>query len=344
MKSPSQSREWSRRKFLRGAGLFGMGSAVAALADRKADAVPAKVAVPPVSPQPYDLEKLRKVDPKLIHYELAGTFRAPHDEPQRIVFGPGETLWVTSGKWISSLDAQGELIKEWAAADIVRSLAVAKDGVVYAGLRDHVEVFDGKGKRQAAWNSPAAKAWLTGVAVGEQDAFASDAGNRVVYHYDRSGKLLGRLGEKDATRKIPGFVVPSPYFDLEIGGDNLLWVANPGRSQVEGYTFSGNLETSWGEPSFGIAGFCGCCNPSYFTLMPDGRFVTSEKGLARVKIYSAKGRFECVVAGPEAFPKYSENLNSNSIPVDVAVDGSGRVFVADTLGNEIRIYKRKAQV
>jgi hypothetical protein len=134
--------------------------------------------------------------------------------------------------------------------------------------------------------------------------------------------------------------VPSPYFDLEIGRDNLLWVTNPGNHRIEAYTFDGHLEASWGEASFGIGGFCGCCNPSYFTILPDGRFVTSEKGLARVKVNSAKGAFESVVAGADAFSKYFQNVNSLPAALDVAADSTGRIFVADSLGGAVRIFEK----
>jgi hypothetical protein len=302
-----------------------------------------KAAAPKAPVAAYDLEKFRKTDPKLVHYELAGTWRTPHEEPQRIAFGAENTLFVTAGKFVTALDRDGKSISEFAASEDVRCLAIAKDETVLVGLRDHVEVFSKQGQRLAKWNSPGKKVWLVSLAVGENDVFASDATNRLVWHFDRTGKVLGRIGEKDQARNIPAFSVPSPYFDLEIGSDGLLWVVNPGEHKLQAFTFDGKLEQSWGEPSFGIAGFCGCCNPSHFTRLPDGRFVTSEKGLARVKIHSAKGQFECVVAGPDAFPKYFENINATPIPMDIAADSTGRVFVADTLGGAIRIYKRKEQ-
>ena len=341
MKRPERNRDVTRRGFLRGAGLVGLGGAVAAVSSRLTRAANPKTPAPQAPPPAYDVERFRKTDPKLIHYEHAGSLRAPHPEPQRLAFGPGEVLFVTAGKFVTALDQQGETIMEFVAGEEVRCLAIAKDGAIFAGLRDHVEVFDKQGKRLAKWNSPASKAWLASLAVGDTDVFVSDAGNRLVWRFDLSGKVLGRLGEKDKARNVPAMVVPSPYFDLEIGSDGLLWVVNPGEHKLQAFTFDGKLEQTWGEPSFGIAGFCGCCNPSYFTRLPDGRFVTSEKGLVRVKVYSAKGQLESVVAGSESFPKYFENLNATPIPMDIAVDATGRVFVADTLGNEIRIYKRK---
>jgi hypothetical protein len=332
----------SRRKFLRGAGLLGLGGAGAVLSPRSAGAAaPVAAGRAPARPA-YDVERFRKTDPALVHYELASRWASPRREPKRLCFGPEGRLWLSAGKQVLALDRQGNRSQEFEVREEVRCLAVAADGQVWVGLKDHLEVFDPQGRRVAQWEPPAKKAWLTSVAVGPKDVFVSDASNRIVYRHDRAGKLVGRLGAKDAAQDIPAFVVPSPYFDLEIGADGLLWVVNPGFHQFQAFTFEGQLTRKWGEPSFGIEGFCGCCNPSYFTRLADGRFVTSEKGLNRIKVYSADGRLESVVAGPEEFPKYAENINATPIPVDVAADAAGRVYVADTLGHEIRIYQRKA--
>ena len=58
--------------------------------------------------------------------------------------------------------------------------------------------------------------------------FAADSGNRVVLRYDRSGKLLGRIGEKNKDRDIPGFVIPSPYLDVEIAPGRRAACQQPG--------------------------------------------------------------------------------------------------------------------
>lgn len=334
---------WTRRQFLRGAGIFGAGGAVGAFAGRSSNAAAFKGGGAQQTSAPaYDIEKFKKVDPKLLTHEQSATFRVPRGEPNRILFGPDEKLWLTCGKHVLAMEADGETLVDFSAGDLVRAFAVTADGVVWVALRDHVETFDRKGKRLARWDSPAKKAWLAGLAVTENEVFVTDAGNRAVYRFDRAGKLVGRIGDKDSGGKIPAWVVPSPYFDLEAGSDQLLWIVNPGQHQLQAFTFDGKLERSWGEASFGIAGFCGCCNPSYFTRLADGRFVTSEKGLPRVKVYSADGRFESVVAGPESFPQYLDNLNASPIAMDVAADSAGRIYVADTLRNEIRVFKRKS--
>jgi hypothetical protein len=96
---------------------------------------------------------------------------------------------------------------------------------------------------------------------------------------------------------------------VKLGKDGLLRVNNPGRHRVEIYTAEGDLELSWGKATVGIEGFCGCCNPTALGLLADGRCITCEKGLPRVKVIRQRGAFECVVAGTESFPQNSRAGN-----------------------------------
>ena len=138
--------------------------------------------------------------------------------------------------------------------------------------------------------------------------------------------------------------MPSPYFDLEIAPDGLLRVASPGRHRVEAYTFDGDFEFSWGNPSMRIDGFCSCCNPVNFAILPDGKFVTCEKGLPRVKIYDTDGNFESVVAGPESFAEnwrvctLNGSSNCQTGGLDVAVNSQGNVLVLDPVESVVKVF------
>lgn len=366
----------SRREFFRTAGrytLLGLLAAGAALTLRKKtplggrcinrgfcaacgvfagcelpQALSAKQAAGQANPFAYDVDRASKTDPSLVHYEEMVRFPCPQPEPRRIALGPDNQLYVAGKNGLSVLDCQGGRAADIALSSPARCVAVAADGTIYAGLRDHIEVFDRKGRCLAAWDSPGKKAWLTGLAVGEKDLFAADAGNRAVLRYDRSGKLLGRIGQKNPERNVPGLIVPSPYLDVSLAADGLLRVNNPGRHRVEVYTADGDLESSWGTPSSAIEGFCGCCNPIALAPLPDGRLVTCEKGLPRVKIYSAEGLFECVVAGTESFPKstragaINDRSDGSLGGLDAVADARGRIYVLDLVAAEVRVMSRKA--
>ena len=295
----------------------------------------------------------QKVDPKLLKYELVNEFHCPRPEPKRIACGHENTILIAAGKHITALDTTGALRSEIAQGAPGRALAVAADGPLYVSLRDHIEVWPSLSTLNSqlstsdTWASPADRTWITGLAVGANDLFAADAGNRVIWHYDRSGKLLGRLGQKDPARNIPGLVVPSPFFDIELGSDGLLRAANPGRHQIENYTRDGGLELAWGKPSMALEGFCGCCNPINLALLPEGRVITCEKGLPRVKVYNARGVLEALVAGPECFPRNTATAAPDRPEgiwggLDVAADARGRIYILDWASGAIRVMAPKA--
>ncbi|HEX5220954.1 MAG TPA: hypothetical protein VFZ59_15420 [Verrucomicrobiae bacterium] len=326
----------SRRKFFRDA--TATMAVLNVIAHQRSDA-----AGDSKNPFAYDISRLQVTDPKLISYQEQSRLKAPHAEARRIAVAPDDTLYVCSGHYLTAMKPGGETALEIATSEPTRCCAVAKDGTIYLGLRDHIEVFDAKGARQSAWESPGKKPWLTGIAVANE-VFVADAGNRIILRYDKSGKRLHHIGEKDKERNIPGFIIPSPFFDVKLARDGLLRVNNPGRHRMELYTTDGDFEGSWGMTAMGITGFCGCCNPINFTLLPDGRYVTCEKGLPRVKIYSATGEFESVVAGVESFSENARACGPSDCTaggLDVAVDSQGRIYILDIVTGDICVMQKK---
>jgi hypothetical protein len=296
----------------------------------------------------YDVEHLTQIDPNLILFEespesIATGFKAAH----AICIDPAGRICVGGDKAIRIFSDAGDRLGEIELEDSPRCLTTADDGTFYIGMKDHVEVYDAQGKRRAAWKSLGDDAVLTSIAVSNNNVFVADAGNRIVVRYDISGKTVNRIGGKDKDRNIPGFVIPSPYFDLTVARDGLLRVVNPGRHRIEAYTFDGDLEFSWGKFSSGWEGFTGCCNPVNFDILADDGFVTVEKGLVRAKIYDASGGFVGVVAGPKQLVREGD-IRICELPdecqaggFDVAVDSKDRIFVLDTIKNVVRIFTRK---
>ncbi len=293
------------------------------------------------------------IDPNLILYEeSAQPISTAFAASIAVAVGPYDCLYVAGDKAIKVFSENGSLLATMKLAAKPKSLTVSDDGKVYVGMPDHVEVYDGQGNQLASWDSLGRNAVLTSIAVSKADVFVADAGNRIVLHYDTTGKLINRIGGKAAPaggedRNVPGFVIPSPHFDLSVAKDGLLRVVNPGRRRMEAYTLDGELEFWWGESSVAVDGFCGCCNPVSFALLPDGGFVTCEKGLVRVKVYDSEGRFVGVVAGPDQLIEadqariceFPDQCQAGAF--DVAVDSKGRVFVLDTIKNLVRVFSKK---
>jgi hypothetical protein len=186
------------------------------------------------------------------------------------------------------------------------------------------------------------------MAVAEDTLYLADMKTREIFMCDRkTGKMVNRFGKKEESSHNPGFSVPSPYFDLTAASDGQLRIANPGRLRVETYSLDGHFQSSWGGPGMNIDRFCGCCNPVYFTMMPDGSCITSEKGLARVNIYGPEGKFKGAVAGPEtlvddkALAKRACGDCRLGAGFDVALEESGRVLILDPFRMAVRTFTPK---
>lgn len=308
----------------------------------------------------YDLSAYKKIDPALIISRPTAEIPCTLQQSHAIAVGPEDRIYVAGDKKIVVYSADGTPASEMVLEAEPQCLAVAGPqaevpGRVYVGMRDHLELFGPDGTRQAVWSSLGEKAVLTSIAladaVGEKDLFVADAGNRVVWRLDPSGGVVGRIGRRDPERHVPGFIIPSPYFEVAVAPDGLLRVANPGTHRVEAYTFDGDYEQplAWGKASLQIDGFCGCCNPAHFALLPDGRFVTAEKGIPRVKVYSAQGQFVGVVVGPETLAPTGtiteETREEHRLPVvAVACDSRGRVLVLDSAARRVRIFELRQDI
>jgi hypothetical protein len=235
-----------------------------------------------------------------------------------LAVGEGDAILAAAGAQIIRMGEDGRVTARWTAGGDVRCLAAAS-GRVFAGVANRIEIRAADGEGVFPRIVFASNAVITAIAAGGPDLFVADAGNRIVYRCDPSGPVRGRIGAKAPGRDTGGFVVPSPYFDLALAPDGLLRVVNPGRHRIEAYTTAGDLEFAWGGGSPEIAGFCGCCNPSHIALLPDGGFVTSEKGLRRIKVYDPQGALRGVVRGTDA-------LGEGPEPWAVAADSRGRIY------------------
>lgn len=297
------------------------------------------------NPWAYDDSSFRRTDPKLIQYAETRRFSSVRPTPRCLAFAKDEQLLIGAGKFVTRYSTDGTQLGEIKLTDEVRCVKQADDGLIYVGRRERVEVYDLHGELRKAWEKPPGKPYFTGLAVNDDDVFVADAGNRVVLRYNRIGKLNRRIGVKDKNKNIPGFIVPSPFFDVEIAGDGLLRVTNPGRHRIETYTPDGDFEGCWGQPGAAIENFCGCCNPVNLAVLSDGRMVTVEKGIPRVKVYSAEGVFESVVAGAESFIENAAACGPQDCTVgglDAVTDKQGRVYVLDLVDATVRVLEPKA--
>lgn len=163
--------------------------------------------------------------------------------------------------------------------------------------------------------------------------YVADAGKGEARIYDReTGKRSSVLTPPEGR-----FSAPSPYMDLALDASGVVWVADPGRHRIVPFKPDGTCLESliWGAPGQDLPRFCGCCNPSHFLILPDGRFMTAEKKMPRVKIYSESGVWETAVAGEDQL-----NADSKTV-VQIAVAPDGWVYVLDPDKKRIVVFREK---
>jgi hypothetical protein len=289
-----------------------------------------------VNPYAYDLKSFKSGDTSLILYSEVRHITPGLSVLHGIALDRSDHIYICGENKVEIYDPAGRLDNEFPIEGTAQCIQVAADGKIYLGMQDHLEIFDHRGMLLKKWKSFGDKSIITSIAVTDKYVFIADAGNKVAWVYDLSGHFLKKTGEKDPEKGIPGFVIPSPYFDLGMGRNGELWIVNPGRHRLEKYNYDGDLISSWGAASMTMEGFCGCCNPSDFAMLSDGSFVTSEKGIERIKLYWPDGTFRGVVAGPDAFIEGTRGL-------DLAVDSKDHIFVLDPEKKQVREFAVKNQ-
>ncbi len=299
----------------------------------------------------YKIDEYEKIDPSLIAYRDALVFPSTLNDAKAVAVGPEDEIYLAGDQSVQVFRSDGAHRKTIDLEATPSCLAVAPSGHALAnhtfvGIGDHVELYDANGKRTATWASLGDRALLTSIAVAEEDIFVADAGQSRIHRLNLEGEVVGTIGDHDAKGNKTAFAVPSPFFDVAIHPDGWLRVINPGALRVEAFSFDGNLELFWGRANADIEGFFGCCNPANMAVLPDGRYITAEKGLIRVKVYTADGQFESVVAGPKAFGAEAATANESLsdheyTAVDVAVDSAGRVIVLDLTTGQVHVFEPK---
>jgi len=288
------------------------------------------------NPYEYKLDTWKQVDESLISHQETQQIPVDIEVLRAVALDAEDKIYVSGKNKLLIYNPQGQILQEIATEMEAFCMAISEEGKLYLGNRKMIQVYDLQGQYLDTWNIHDETCILTSLAVDEQNIFLADAANKLVYRYNLKGEFLNEIGRKDESQGIEGFIIPSPYFDLAIGRDGELWAVNSGRHQLESYKSDGRLISSWKKSSMGLDGFSGCCNPSHIAILSNGGFVTSEKGIERIKISSPTGEFLSVIAPPNSF-------NKGTRGIDLAVDSEDRIIAIDPDQKLIRIFTHKEE-
>lgn len=286
-----------------------------------------------VNPYAYEFEKYKQVDEDKVWYSEVGKIDPKLNVLKGIYIDARDYIYLSGDEKLVIYNSEKEWVDEIQTLETAHCMATDDHQNIYLAFKYRIDIINAKGE-SLSFCSMDSSSYFTSIALSDSFLFVADAGKKIVHKYALDGELLGQIGTRDPTTRKRGFIIPSPYFDLLIGRDQELWVVNPGRHTFEAYDFDGESISSWKRTSMQLDGFSGCCNPSNIALLSDGSYVTSEKGIERVKIHAQNGDFKCVVAEPAKFKKGTKGL-------DLAVDSKDQVYILDPEQKQIRIFKKK---
>jgi len=207
------------------------------------------------------------------------------------------------------------------------------EGHIFVGFGTYVAKYSHDGELLQEWADLGERAVITNLAIKEDQVYVADAGNRRIVIFDREGVQTGEFEGKAESEAGHGFIVPSANFDLAVNSYGELWVVNPGKHALENYSDDGRMRGFWENISFEIDGFLGCCNPARITTLEDGSFVTSEKGLVRIKIHDQSGKLLSVVAGPDLFK------GEDGKAPEVCADENNVIYALDFDKDMVRVFE-----
>jgi hypothetical protein len=283
------------------------------------------------NPWEYDLKGLSKNDSIKPTYKEIDKIRLGLKKASGIAISSNDKIFITGDSSLLIFNTLGQKLDKIYLGKFGRSLAVANNQL-FIGVENHIDVYSTEGKFIIKWKAPTDSSVITSVAVRKNDVFVADAQCNQVYRYDLNGNKLQTFGNNDTTEQVKRFIIPSYNFDLAIDPDGGLWVVNPGKHLLVNFNERGDVFTFWGKTTTDMDGFCGCCNPIHISILPDGSFVTSEKGIVRVKKFSHSGKFVALVAGPESFME-------ESLSLDLAIDSKQRIWVLEPMAGVVHVFE-----
>ena len=293
------------------------------------DSLSTRIDKRPDNPWQYDVEEFKTVDEKLLsHREVR---RIEIDEPVALAWQNGK-LFLLAGNSLQIITPEGRELLSKRLDQNPRSIWVMQDENIIVAYENYLVMYDGSGEELKRSPILDDESLISSVVISDDIIFASDAGRRSVWRLNNELEIIDDFKGESGFSAFHGFILPSLHFHMAVNAENELWITNPGVHSIQNYSHSGRLRRFWGEPSFANEGFSGCCNPYYIAFLSDGRFVTSEKGIIRVKIYRESGELESVVAPAELFPK------GEKAPA-IAVDDQDNIWLLDFDKNMLRLFR-----
>jgi hypothetical protein len=235
-------------------------------------------------------------------------------------------IYLGGDSFVSCYDTDLKMLWNTKTDSAVTSISVSGDSI-FASTMEHILVLNPEGKILNEWGPFEEGCLITSVSSNRNFVAIADAGNKIVFILDKGGEVKRMIGQSERE-----FIIPSPYFDIAIDKDNLLYTANTGKHRIETRSPEGEIKSFFGEAGAAPEYFSGCCAPAHFIVLPEG-FATAEKGINRIKILNTGGEFVEFVNSKNTFAK--------SVPLDLASYDGKTIYAANPADSKLYVFKRK---
>jgi len=163
----------------------------------------------------------------------------------------------------------------------------------------------------------------TGIAVVNDTVFVTDTGRHAIACFDRSGTLLGMMGERG---NGPGQF----NFPVQLVSDGTLFVVDALNHRIQRLSHGGAALSSFGRLGTGPGSFA---NPKAIARDSEGHLYITDALLDNFQIYDTAGQLLLVVG--------RKGLSDGEFmsPSGIAIDGENMIYVVDSLNRRIQIFR-----
>ena len=215
---------------------------------------------------------------------------------------------------------------EWQVAEVAAVATDSQDRVFVFYRGEHpVAIFDREGNLLSSWGDGVFKR-PHGITIGPDDSvYCVDDFDHTVRKFTPEGKLLltlGASGQPSATgatsvdfRTIQRAAGPFHYpTNIALGPAGEIFVADGyGNARIHKFSPTGKLLLSWGKPGSGAGEFH---IPHGIAVDRQGVVYVADRENSRLQLFSEEG-------------EYLREWTGMARPCEVAIDNSGRVYVAE---------------
>lgn len=240
--------------------------------------------------------------------------------PQALASDGKGQIFAAVGKAVYLLAPDGMTRSRNIFPSEVTALAARGEALAVARAQ-HLSLFAAGFEGEKNMPSPGDGTRFISIALGEGRVLGLDFGHRAIWAYDLSGRLISRFDLQEGGQG-PGLVLPSPQASLVTLPGGQWALGNTGRLRVEVHQADGALSRTWGGAGMALNQFPGCCNPVGLLVLPNGHFITWQKGLRRVLEHNDRGAVIAALMDPK-------EILPNVTHIAMAATATGEVLLTD---------------